>query len=149
MNDLLNRLKPGVPVRVHIVLAATIWSVVGFFLMVNGYLLVHLAGREWLTLAGLVLGTAKAWLLLDRVARKNLARLAAMPDGRCIGSVYSVRTWLLVGCMIVLGRFLRHSHVAPEIIGLVYFAVGWGLFLASRLVWRRVFVNQEDGGRCA
>lgn len=118
-------------------IAALIWSVVGFFLMVNGFLLVDMAGRGWLAFPSLAVGTVKGLLIMDRVARKNIDRIAQMTDGACIGSVYSYKSWGLVVLMIVTGRVLRTLVLPGEVIGVVYLAVGWALFWASRLMWRR------------
>ena len=104
--------------------------------MVNGYLLLSLAGREYFAVFALLAGTMKSLFILDKVATRNIDRIEKMHDGACIGSVYSIRTWLLVICMIALGRFLRRSVLPGEYIGTIYLLVGWGLFLSSRLMWR-------------
>ena len=132
----LLRFKPGASVRTHLFLAALIWSVVGFFLLTNGFVLISLKGHLWYGVVGLVLGTAKTFFILDRVARKNVNRIKEFEDKICIGSVYSWKTWILVAAMIVLGRFLRTTILPGEIVGLIYTAVGWALMLASRLMWR-------------
>jgi hypothetical protein len=140
---ILTRLKPGASINVHLLIAALIWSIVGFFLMSNGFLLISLAAREWLAVLAAGLGTVKSFFLLDRVARKNISRILRFADGTCIGSVYSYKSWGLVLVMIVLGRFLRSSSVLPgEYVGILYLAVGWGLFLSSRLMWRARFKRQ-------
>ena len=130
------RYKPGVSVRTHLFLAALIWSIVGFFLLTNGFVLISQQGQLWYGLVGLALGTAKTFFILDRVARKNVKRIKEFEDKVCIGSVYSWKTWILVAAMIVLGRFLRTTVLPGEIVGLIYTAVGWALMLASRLMWR-------------
>ena len=131
----LLRYKPGASARTHLFLAALIWSVVGFFLLTNGFVLISLQDHSWLVGVGLIMGTAKTFFILDRVARKNVKRIKEFEDKVCIGSVYSWKTWTLVAGMIVLGRFLRTTVLPGEVIGLVYTAVGWALILASRLLW--------------
>ena len=128
--------KPGVSVRTHLFLAALIWSLVGFFLLTNGFVLISLQGKLWYGVAGLILGTAKTFFILDRVALKNVKRIKDFEDKVCIGSVYSWKTWVLVAAMIALGRILRTTVLPGEVVGLIYIAVGWALMLASRLVWR-------------
>ena len=119
----------------HLFVAALIWSVVGFFLLTNGFVLTSLPGKLWYGALGLILGSAKTFFILDRVARKNVKRIKEFEDKVCIGSVYSWKTWMLVVAMIVLGRFLRTTVLPGEVVGLIYSAVGWGLMLASRLMW--------------
>ena len=135
LKKFLLRYKPGASISTHLMLAALIWSVVGFFLMVNGFLLVSLADRSWLIFLGLALGTAKGFFILDRVARKNIRRIHGFERKICIGSVYSYKTWLLVVMMIVVGRTLRLTVLPGEVIGVIYLAVGCGLMLSSRLMW--------------
>jgi len=131
----LLRYKPGASARTHLFVAALIWSVVGFFLLINGFFLTLLQGKLWYGALGLILGSAKTFFILDRVARKNVKRIKEFEDKVCIGSVYSWKTWMLVGAMIILGRFLRTTVLPGEVVGLIYTAVGWGLMLASRLMW--------------
>ena len=142
IKKMLARLKPGAPMNVHLFTAALIWSIVGVFLMSNGFLLISLAAREWLAIVAVGVGTIKSLLLLDRVARKNISRIQRFEDRTCIGSVYSYKSWLLVVVMIVLGRFLRSSVLPGEYVGVLYLAVGWGLFFSSRLMWLARFKHQ-------
>jgi hypothetical protein len=93
-------------------------------------------------LIGSRVGDGKSFFLLDRVARKNISRILRFADGTCLGSVYSYKSWGLVLVMIVLGRFLRSSILPGEYVGALYFAVGWGLFFSSRLMWQARFRRQ-------
>ena len=137
-------MKPGAPVRVHLLVAALFWTVVGFFLMVNGYIFLSLAGQEWLAVVALAIGIVKARWVMDRVARKNLARIEQLRDGSCLGSVYSFKTWGLVLLMILVGRVLRASGLPGEVVGILYLAIGWALLSASRLFWRAWFVRTTE-----
>ena len=131
----LLRFKPGISARTHLFLAALIWSVVGFFLLTNGFVLISLQNHLWYAVVGLIMGTAKKFFILDRVAQKNVKRIKEFEDKVCIGSVYSWKTWVMVAAMIALGRILRTTVLPGEVVGLIYTAVGWALMLASRLMW--------------
>jgi hypothetical protein len=135
LKNILQQYKPGVSVRTHLLLGGLIWSLVGFFLLTNGFVLVSLQDHLWYGLAGMVLGSAKSFFILDRVARKNLRRIKDFEEKACIGSVYSWKTWFLVLAMIGLGRFLRTTVLPGEVVGFIYTAVGWPLMLSSRLMW--------------
>jgi hypothetical protein len=135
LKDILHKYKPGVSIRTHLLLGALIWTIVGFFLLTNGFVLVSLAGHLWYGFFGLVLGVVKAFSVLDRVARKNIKRIKEFEDKVCFGSVYSLKTWFLVAGMIILGRVLRTTILPGEIVGLIYTAVGIALILSSRLMW--------------
>ena len=127
-------LKPAVSTRNLVLTAALLWSGIGLMLLGRGW---FFAGRHaWLPLlVALVVGTAKSFLVLDRTARRNLARILAMPDRSCVGSVYSWRMWGLVVLMMVMGRLLRMSPVPPVYVGGLLMAIGWALLLSSRLIW--------------
>ena len=135
LKENLQRYKPGVSIRTHLLLGALIWTIVGFFLLTNGFVLVLLESHLWYGFAGLLLGTAKAFFILDRMARKNIKRIKEFEDKVCFGSVYSLKTWFMVAAMIALGRFLRTTVLPGEVVGLIYTAVGWALMLSSRLMW--------------
>ncbi len=131
----LARLKPGASTGTNLLVAALMWSFIGFYLMVRGYLLAPPLPGMFLLLA-LGLGTMKALWLIERAARKNIARIVARPDGMCLGGVYSWGMWGMVVCMMAGGRLLRNSAVPPLAVGVIYVAVGWALLLSSRLIWR-------------
>jgi len=135
LKNILLRYKPGVSIRTHLLFAGLIWSVVGFFLLTNGLILISLKSQFWYGALGIILGIAKTFFILDRVARKNIKRIKDFEDKVCMGSVYSWKTWVMVAGMIVLGRFLRTTVLPGEIVGIIYTAVGWALMLASRLMW--------------
>jgi len=129
--------KPGASLRTHHFLAASIWSLVGIFLMTRGALFLHTTGKLWLAIPAIGVGTGKSIFLLDNAARKNLGRLSGKADGDCLGGVYSIKMWLLVAMMMGLGWFLRRSGLPAEFIGIFYVAIGWALFFSSRLLWQR------------
>ncbi len=129
------RFVPAAQVKTRILLAALLWSGIGLMLLTRGVLALSGSGREiWLGLA-VLLGTIKSRLVLDRVVLKNMARLRGLDGDRCIGGVYSIKTWLLVAGMIVMGRLLRASPLPIWLIGLIYATVGWALFWSSRRGW--------------
>lgn len=131
----LARLKPGASTRTNLLVAALMWSFIGIYLMARGYLLVDSLSWVFLLL-GLGLGTLKYFLVIERAARKNIARIVARPEGMCLGGVYSWGMWGMVVCMMIGGRLLRNSSVPPLVVGVIYIAVGWALLLSSRLIWQ-------------
>lgn len=113
-------------------------------LLVRGVLAVSGTGREWWLAAALLLGGLKSRLVLDRVVRRNMERLRALDGARCLGGVYSAKTWLLVAAMILLGRGLRMSPLPVWITGLIYATVGSGLFWSSRVGWGNWLRGGDD-----
>jgi hypothetical protein len=129
------RFVPAAQIKTRIFVAALLWSGIGAMLLVRAVLAVSGSGREWWLAGALLLGGLKSRLVLDRGVRRNMERLRGLDGARCLGGVYSAKTWLLVAAMIALGRGLRLSPVPVWITGLIYATVGWGLLWSSRVGW--------------
>jgi len=138
--SILHRLKPSAPASVHLLLAASLWSVVGTVLAVFGGKWVWL---DWgwtgvaVSAGAVAIGIAKSHWVLDRAASRMAARIAERGDGQCIGGFLSWKTWLLVGLMSGGGRLLRYLVGANGFVGLLYVAVGVALLRSSRVLWRQ------------
>ncbi|MBU1234326.1 MAG: hypothetical protein KKD01_07730 [Proteobacteria bacterium] len=130
------RLKPGASRSAHLLVSASIWTVVGIMLMLRGGVWLASVGSLWLLFPAFILGMGKSLLILDNSAKKSIYRIVRFQDGRCLGAVYSVKTWLLVLLMMTAGCLLRNSSLPKEFLGVFYVTVGWGLFFSSRHAWR-------------
>ena len=135
---ILRRLKPGVPRQIHLLLTAILWSLIGSILIFRGLSWLLDVARLWIAAPALMIGTIKSLLILDKAAKKGIHRILKMADGTCLGAVYSLKTWLLVLCMIGAGMVLRHSSLPGELLGGLYVAIGWSLFFSSRHAWRQI-----------
>lgn len=131
----LSFLKPGVNRRVHLFAAPLLWTVVGASLLIRGWEWIGPGTNRWFVLLAVVLGTVKSLLILDKTARRVLARIISLRDGTCLGAVYSWKTWLLVVLMMGSGIVLRRFFTPGVMIGTLYAAVGWALLLSSRFGW--------------
>ncbi len=131
----ISRLKPGAPRSVHLFVAASIWSSVGILLLLRGTFWLQGIGKLWIILPGIFFGTIKAIYMLDRSAQKNITRIINSGNEKCLGGVYSWKTWLLVLLMMSMGCLLRNSSLPKEYLGLFYVSIGWGLLFASRKSW--------------
>jgi hypothetical protein len=128
-------------------LAAAMWTAVGGGLLFSG--------ARWITgdrltfdgtgllLAGVAAGLVKSRLVLDRTAAKILSRIASRGEGRCLGGFLSLRSWLLVLGMILLGRVLRGGVLPTPAVGVLYVAIGTGLIASSRIAWRSWFGGEK------
>ena len=130
------RFKPGVGKRVHVFCAAGLWTAIGLILMIRGVLLLQAADYLSLGLVGILFGTIKSLLVLDRAALNGIDRIRRFADNTCIGAVYSWKTWLLVIAMMGLGFILRAIKPSPLLFGPLVIAIGWGLILSSRHAWQ-------------
>ena len=135
MQNLTDKLKPGVSRSIHLFAAPLTWTAVGIMLMERGlgWMGLHLTLR--LLLIALLIGTAKSLTVLDKAAKKTLRRIMGFNDNTCIGAVYPWQTWLLVLLMMIVGIALRFLTQPGIVLGAVYFAIGWALLLSSRHGW--------------
>ncbi len=131
----LVHLKPGVSQSSHLFLAGLLWTVVGFGLIIRGVIWLEHSGQWWIIAVGLLLGSCKSLFVLDKTAQKGVRRILEFSDVTCVGAVYSIKTWLLVGCMMAAGYLLRHSSLPLPLLALSYITVGWGLLMSSRHAW--------------
>lgn len=142
--------KPAAPARMHLLLAALMWTSVGSALLFFGIRWMRAADISHVALmigAGGVLGVLKSRLVLYRTARKTISRIHERGDGRCLGGFLSWRSWLLVLLMAVCGRLFRGSGLPVNIISFVYVAVGVALLVTSLTLWhgwhQQVMVDAE------
>ena len=131
----LSRLKPNAPRSVHLFVAAALWTVVGLSLISRGAVWLNGIERLWIIFPALLIGTVKSIFMLDKSAKKSIDRIIATRDGRCLGGVYSIKTWLLVLLMMTAGCLMRNSALPKEFLGLFYVSIGWGLLFSSRNAW--------------
>lgn len=137
MSHWLARFKPGVSPRTHLFCASTLWTVIGLLLLYRGIGYLAQDNLLPLTIVGIILGSLKSYLVLNKAAAKGVERIKRFGDKTCIGAVYSWRTWLLVLAMMVLGLLLRMSPVPAGVIGTVCTAIGWSLLYSSRYAWQQ------------
>src|SRR5210317_336223 len=137
MSHWLTRFKPGVSPRTHLFCASVLWTIIGLLLLYRG--IGYLAQDKLLplTIVGIILGSLKSYLILNKSATKGVERIKRFGDNTCIGAVYSWRTWLLVLAMMLLGIIIRMSPVPAALIGTVCIAIGWSLLYSSRYGWRQ------------
>lgn len=137
MSSWLETYKPVASSRLQLLLAGVIWSTVGMGLIsVGTYWVVstsdHIIG---LLAISLCLGLGKSLLVLDRVASRIVKRIELRGEGRCLASFYSLRVWVIVIIMILMGRILRGAGISYSLLGLIYAAVGTSLLMSSRTIW--------------
>ncbi len=119
--------------------AALMWSAVGIFLCGRG--LVNIIKVEdpykflWVAIA-LVAGLFKAKMVLEKTAFRIVDRIRNRPDPSCLFGFMPVKSYLLIGAMIMLGILLRKSSLNRSLVWSVYIAIGAALFASSRIFWK-------------
>jgi hypothetical protein len=133
-----SRFKPAAKTKTLLLLSAILWTVIGCMLISKGLfrLLLLPEYKLLIVLSACIAATIKAKFMLDRAAVKGVKRILSFKDGTCLGAVYSVKTWLLVLCMIGMGVILRNSSLPMTLLSFIYFTIGIGLVASSRHAWR-------------
>lgn len=135
----LETYKPAAPARMHLLLAAVLWSTVGGALLIAGIrwlLLGWSAVTPLLLLAALTGGVLKSRFVLRQKARKIVQRIQTRGDGRCLGGFISPAGWLMVLAMVGLGRLLRYGFLPLTLVAFIYVMIGTALVSASLAIWR-------------
>jgi hypothetical protein len=138
-DDWAQRSKPAARARTHLLAAALLWTLVGGGLAAAGLAWSFGSPLPWsvaLVIGGLAAGTVKGRLVIRGMAARNTARIIARGDGRCLGGFLAPKTWLLVAVMMASGMILRRSGVPHPVLGVLYTAVGTGLLIGARQLWR-------------
>lgn len=135
----LDRLTPRTNPRTQLLTAAFFWGAVGFFLTAKGLYLSR--AESWPLVAaaavlGLVLGAIKSRMVFQKVARKIIERILKKNTRTCLGGLFSIRNWLLIVAMMVLGRAIGSLTIPVELKTVIYVTVGSGLAISSRLMWQ-------------
>lgn len=131
--------KPAASVRVHVLLASLMWTIVGLFLFVRGASnMMSLTGAVnpwWLVVAAFI-GVLKGWLIFDKTAVRVISRIDRREENKCLGGFLSLKSWGMILLMVFLGMSLRVTPLPGVLVWGIYVAVGAGLFFSSRLFWR-------------
>ena len=140
MSSWLETYKPVASSRFQLWLAGAMWTAVGAALAsVGGYWLLTTSSPDKIFIMmvlAVCVGLGKALLILDRAVHRLANRIQLRGEDKCVGGFLSVKTWVLVAGMMLLGRFLRSSEIPRQFLGVVYAGVGVGLLLSSRIFWQ-------------
>lgn len=123
-------------------MSALMWTTIGLLLLAKGgYRLRQVPqGRLLLVGTAIAVGSLKSRFILDSSARRAIDRLLLFQDGTCLGAVYSVKTWILVLCMMSMGVILR-SYLPVTLLCFLLLTIGWALLFSSRLAWRAWWIR--------
>jgi hypothetical protein len=132
-----------------LVIATLLWISVGVMLLVKGWGWQE-TGYEWVVIVlGLLFGVLKSVLFLDKSFARSIDRIKQFHKHEeiIIVNVFSAKTWLLIGLMIIFGLTMRGLTSPCPAIGVLYVSIGWGMLLSSRHGWRAsVAMHRGDHG---
>ena len=133
--DILSRIKPGVPKRVLLFVAAAIWTFAGSMLLFKGFKMLDLGGQLlWLQLiCALSCGIFFYLKLFSKLSLKHTLRILNMKEELpCLFSFFNFRSYLMMILMISMGITLRTTGwVAPVYLSFLYLMMSIPLLISS------------------
>jgi hypothetical protein len=136
--------KPGVNKTMLILIAGIVWIGVGMMLS-------RLAILWWQNYAGsylplflfiaLLLGMIKGYFILTRVVSTNIRRINQLNGTNFILAFISVKTYLLIIGMMILGFVLRHSLFPKHYLAILYLGAGLAMIISS-VPYFKILVNR-------
>jgi len=83
--------------------------------------------------AALIIGLAKGKFILSKTSERNIHRIEEMTEPQKPMMVYSMRSWIVIGVMILLGVSLNQGWIPLPIFwrGVVNIGIGTGLVISS------------------
>jgi hypothetical protein len=150
MQEMQEMQEQGLSRRFHLLLAASIWTLVGAGLLTMGSVFwFHLPylgflDRQHLLGGAIALGVGliKGRLILDRTANRVIERIDTLTEPNPFKSVFQMfgaKTLALILAMMGIGIVLRVVGVSFEVRGLIYLAVGCALLWSCRRYWAASF----------
>lgn len=131
----LQKIKPGIPKRYLLFVAAVVWTFAGGMLLYRGvsFLLTE-NDRFWVSLGvGLLGGLLFFLLVFSKVSLKHSLRIIHLPVERpCVFSFFSWTSYVLMFIMIGTGIAVRTSGIIPmNYLSEFYIIMGFPLFLSA------------------
>ncbi len=133
--SLFYSLKPGVPRRWLLLVAAFVWTFAGLMLLGKGtgHLIHFSGGLTWRFISATVVGLLFFHFLFAKISLKHINRIRTLDVVRpCIFSFFNFRSYILMGCMITMGIIMRHlSFINKDFLYTFYVAMGIPLLMSA------------------
>jgi hypothetical protein len=147
VNNFIQSLKPELPRRWLLFIAALVWTFAGGILLYKGSVLfMHYHHSFWVRLIGSVIGGALFYILLfSKISFKHTRRIVNLEnDYPCAFSFFDIKSYILMTVMITSGILLRKSGLlSPEYLSVLYVTMGIPLFLSAfRFYYYGIFYDE-------
>ena len=134
-NQILQKLKPGVPNPVLIALGAALWGFAAYRILKMGFIFIEKhALYHWLNyLIGLAGFIPFFMLVFRKVSLRYINRIKNLPQNRpCMFAFFDVRGYIMMSFMITIGILVSHWKVIPELYkGTFFISLGLSLLASS------------------
>jgi hypothetical protein len=140
-------LKPGIPKRYLLFVAALVWTFAGGMLFFRGFpVLVDYPHLLWLKIViSIIFGLIFYAVLFDRISSKHTQRILKMEIGRpCLFSFFNFKSYLMMALMITMGVTLRKTGIVPlQYLSAFYVTMGVPLSLSAiRFYYNGIFYKR-------
>lgn len=133
--DFIHAIKPGIPRRYLLFIAAIVWTFAGGMLLYRGVSLLYtVKDFVWLRiLICTIAGGLFYFLLFYKISLKHSIRILNLKyDYPCMFSFFSLKSYIMMAIMITSGILLRKSGIlSPGYMSELYITMGIPLFLSS------------------
>ena len=149
MSNFLQILKPDLPKRYLLFIAAFVWTFAGSLLLYKGCsIFIHYHNLFWARLISSSIGGLLFYVLLfSKISFKHTFRIINLRNEKpCAFSFFNVKSYILMTLMISLGIWLRKSGlIAPEYLSVLYVTMGIPLFLSAfRFYYYGIYYNEAN-----
>jgi len=135
IQKIIQKIKPGVPKRYLMFLAAIIWTFAGGMLLFRGSLFLQQSPQYfWLKISFSAIGGVLFYVLMfSKISLKHARRIQNLKQEKpCLFSFFNVRSYILMSVMISMGIFLRKSGLVPvSYLSVLYVTMGIPLFTSA------------------
>ncbi|TAJ09419.1 hypothetical protein DMA11_19945 [Marinilabiliaceae bacterium JC017] len=131
----IQSIKPGIPKRYLLFMAALVWTFAGGMLLFKGISLVsEIHDFLWLRMVMSIVGGSIFYILLfSKISLKHIGRILGLKNETpCMFSFFNIKSYLMMGMMITMGVFLRKSGIIPPAyLSTLYITMGIPLSLSA------------------
>ena len=144
-NVILQTLKPAIPKRYLLFVAAAMWTFAGGMLLFRGFSMIGIDTPVKIEEeAGCIAGGIVFFILMfSKISAKHVNRILNLPlEKPCIFSFFNWQSYIMMVTMISFGVGLRISGIVPiQYLSLFYIAMGTPLFMSSIQFYYNGFKN--------
>lgn len=135
INRFLLAIKPGIPKRYLLFVAAFMWTFAGGMLFFRGFAMLFHFPRLLLfkIIVCIIAGLIFYFLLFSKISRKHTQRILKMEiEKPCFFSFFNIRSYIIMAVMIGMGITLRIMGIVPlEYLSILYVTMGVPLTLSA------------------
>ena len=148
LNSIIQSLKPSVPKRYLLFVAAVVWTFAGGMLLFRGFSVLKFNSTGILIeeVVSIILGVVFYIFMFSRISLKHIVRMQNNPIERpCVFSFFNWRSYILMSTMISFGVTLRVTGLVPiQYLSVFYICMGTPLFLSSIRFYAHGFKNLKS-----